>query len=227
MAQVNDTLIEPDVVESVGLSDPVADVRATSSRGTLDETVFETFKRDIFEINGRLKQVVYPHFVLNRQATSEQETGAAVHCDLWAPLAFIILYSVSVSRSHAKSLFSGLFVSMWGALALMALHLRLVKPHEQHSLMSYVSMSGYCLFPQVVNSILGQFVLPLIFKLGRGAPWSIRILMVLRVLLLAISVVWSVNSIRVVAKCQTVVEIYPLALCFFVIGWLSIVFRHI
>lgn len=224
MVQANDTLIEPDVVESAGLSDPMTDVRATSNRGTLDETIFETFKRDVLEINARLRQVVYPHFVLSPQVAADLESDAAVHCDLWAPLAFIILYSVFVSRSNAKSLFSGLFVSLWGALVLMAVHLRLVKPYEKNSLMSYISMSGYCLFPQVVNSMLGQLILPLIFKLAHGSHWSIRFLVATRVLLLVASVMWSVNSIRIVAKCQTLVETFPLALCFFVIGWLSIVF---
>lgn len=224
MVEVNDTLIEPDVVEPVVLGDPLGDVRPTSNRGTLDETIFETLKRDVLEINSRLKQVVYPHFVLNRQPATDFAADTAVHCDLWAPLAFIILYSVSVSRSNAKSLFSGLFVSLWGALVVMAVHLRLVKPHEKNSLMSYVSMSGYCLFPQVVNSILGQLVLPLIFSLGHGSHWSIRILIITRVLLAVASVMWSINSFRVVANCQSLVEIYPLALSFFVIGWLSIVF---
>lgn len=222
MPEANDTFIEPDVAALP--ADPVNNVAPTFKRGTLDETVLETFKRDVLEINARLKQVVYPHFFFRGQDVGEFQDDSAIHCDLWAPLAFIILYSVSASRSNAKSLFSGLFVSLWGALLLMAVHLKLVKPHDRNSLVSYVSMAGYSLFPLVVNSVLGQLILPAIFTIGRGSQWSIRILLLLRLLLLAGAVTWSMNSIRIVTKCRTFVEIFPLALCFLGIGWLSVIF---
>lgn len=223
MSQPNDTFIEPDVAETATRDDPSVGVRPTSNRGTLDETILETFKRDVLEINARLKQVVYPHFVLRGQDVNQYQNDTAIHCDLWAPLAFIILYSVSTSRSNAKTLFSGLFVSLWAALAIMAVHLRLVKPYEKSSLISYVSMAGYCLFPLVINSIIGQLILPAIFNFGHGASWAVRTLLILRLLLLASAVTWSMNSFRIVAKCKGFVEIFPLALCFLGIGWLSVI----
>lgn len=221
MTEANDIFIEPDVAETAVPQDPDG-VLPRSSRGTLDESIFETFKRDVLGINARLKQVVYPHFFLRGQDLSHYQSDA-IHCDLWAPLAFVILYSVSVSRSNARSLFSGLFVALWAALLIMAVHLRLVKPHEKSSPLSYVSMAGYCLFPLVINSIVGQLILPAIFRIGHGAHWAVRALLTLRLLLLAASVTWSVNSIRIVAKCQSFVEVFPLALCFFCIGWLSVI----
>ncbi|QLL32730.1 hypothetical protein HG536_0D02520 [Torulaspora globosa] len=223
MPEADDNFIEPDVAETAVTQDPVDGVLPISSRGTLDESIFETLKRDVLGINARLKQVVYPHFFLRGQDISHYQNDAGIHCDLWAPLAFIIVYSVSVSRSNARSLFSGLFVSLWAALLIMAVHLRLVKPHEKSSLVSYVSMAGYCLFPLVINSIVGQLILPAVFRIGHGASWAVRTLLILRLLLLTGSVTWSMNSIRIVAKCQSFVEVFPLALCFFGIGWLSVI----
>ncbi|QLQ79605.1 hypothetical protein HG537_0C02520 [Torulaspora globosa] len=223
MTETVDSFIEPDVTETAVPQDASDGVLPTSNRGTLDESIFETFKRDVLGINARLKQVVYPHFFLRGRDISHYQNDTNISCDLWAPLAFIILYSVSVSRSNARTLFSGLFFSLWAALLVMAVHLRLVKPHEKSSLISYVSMAGYCLFPIVINSLVGQLILPSIFRIGHHTGWSIRTLLILRLLLLAASVTWSMNSIRIVAKCQSCVEIFPLALCFFSIGWLSVI----
>ena len=44
----------------------VPDTGSTSERGTLDESVYETLRRDISNINTTLKKVVYPHFPSGR-----------------------------------------------------------------------------------------------------------------------------------------------------------------
>ncbi|GAV56282.1 hypothetical protein ZYGR_0BB00590 [Zygosaccharomyces rouxii] len=195
-----------------------------SQRGTLDETILKTFKRDIKDINSRLKQVVYPSLFMKKFGGSGQDyTNASVHCDLWAPLTFIILYAVSVSPAHAKTLFSSLFVTQWFVLLVMATHLRLTKPQEKTSLISYLSVSGYCLFPQVVNAVISRLLLPLILKVAHESPWCIRALVLLRILLMGICLFWSVNSISSVTKSDNFIETYPLALCFFGIGWLTVI----
>lgn len=196
-----------------------------SQRGTLDESILKTFKRDVKDINTRLKQVVYPNvFNLGSHSNSQQQdfTNASVHCDLWAPLTFIILYAVSVSPAHAKTLFSSLFVTQWFVLLLMATHLRLTKPQTKTSLISYVSVSGYCLFPQVLNAMVSRLLLPLILKVAHNSSWCIRVLVLLRILLLGICLFWSVTSISFVTKSNNFIEIYPLALCFIGIGWLTV-----
>lgn len=199
------------------------DGRSISLRGTLDESVLETFKRDVRDINTRLKQVVYPEFLIRKLDGSGQDfTNASVHCDLWAPLTFIILYAVSVSPAHAKTLFSSLFVTQWFVLLVMATHLRLTKPQEKTSLISYVSVSGYCLFPQVMNAVISRLLLPLILKVTHNSQWCVRVLVLLRLLLMAICLFWSVSSISMVTKSNNLIEIYPLALCFFGIGWLTV-----
>lgn len=193
-------------------------------RGTLDESVMETLQRDLFEINSRLKQVVYPHFPASVIASIDDSTFATPVChssDLWAPLTFIILYSLIVS--HAKSLFSSLFITCWSILVVMALHLRLTKPHQPVSLISYVSESGYCLFPQVVQSLLTQIVIPMFLKvvLKGKTHWQIRISAILELFLMAVCLLWSLSAISLVTNAKGYVQVYPLALCFFGLAWLS------
>lgn len=194
-------------------------------RGTLDESIAKTFKRDIKEINVRLKQVVYPEFLIRKLGGSNDPdfTNASVHCDLWAPLTFVILYAVSVSPAHAKTLFSSLFVTQWFVLLAMATHLRLTKPQEKTSLISYVSVSGYCLFPQVINAVISRLLLPLILRVMHNSAWCVRAIVVARILLMGTCLFWSVSSISMVTKSNNFIEIYPLALCFFGIGWLTVI----
>lgn len=227
-----DATIEPDFIEAdapmvaAGVAAATTDgaFQDPGSRGTLDETVLETLKRDVVDINSRLKQVVYPHFPSFFCQCSEgmgaaNDNDISANCDLWAPLAFIILYSLFVS--HAQSLFSSLFVSSWFILLVMALHLRLTKPHQKVSLISYISISGYCLFPQVLNALLSQLLLPLAFHIGRENHWVVRILSFLQLVIMALCLMWSVAAVSWVTKSKTVIEIYPLALCFFGMAWLS------
>ena len=126
----DDTIIEPDFIEAdapmvAGAGSADEGFQDSASRGTLDETVLKTLKRDVVDINSRLKQVVYPHFPsllrcwcggLGAEDTgsSAADSDISANCDLWAPLAFIILYALFVS--HAQSLFSSLFVSSWFCL---------------------------------------------------------------------------------------------------------------
>ncbi|CAI4039092.1 hypothetical protein SMKI_07G0630 [Saccharomyces mikatae IFO 1815] len=226
-----DTTIEPDFIEpegplavSGGAADSIGGVLQTSgSRGTLDETVLQTLKRDVVDINSRLKQVVYPHFPsffsCSEDGLETSDKDISANCDLWAPLAFIILYSLFVS--HARSLFSSLFVSSWFVLLVMALHLRLTKPHQKVSLISYISISGYCLFPQVLNALIAQLLLPLVFHVGRQNRWIVRILSLVKLVVMVLCLMWSVAAVSWVTKSKTVIEIYPLGLCLFGMAWLS------
>ena len=101
---------------------------ARISRGTLDETAAQTLKRDLHQINNRLKQVVYPHFPI-RSADTEGapvlESSSNDRCtDLWAPLVFTLAYSVALSRASDR--FSGSFVFSWAVIIAMAVHLSLI-----------------------------------------------------------------------------------------------------
>lgn len=221
MSSADDT-IEQDIIDtptSAGIGG--GPVRGASERGTLDESVYETFKRDVVDINTRLKQVVYPHFWICCRYTSV-EAEQDVHCDLWAPLTFILIYTISVSRSDTAALFSTVFVSLWAILLIMALHLRLTKIQDSNSLLSNISISGYCLFPMVINNLLSQVLLPLVFH-DLGNALIYRIYTSLRLVILGGALFWSIAAIRYVTKSDTFIQTYPLVLCFLGIGWLSII----
>ncbi|CCE62748.1 hypothetical protein TPHA_0D01070 [Tetrapisispora phaffii CBS 4417] len=201
------------------------------SRGTLDESVLDTLKRDIIEINNRLKQVVYPHFPSSYAlagGVSQVNGGNSVDdlhaqsSDLWAPLTFVISYSLIVS--HAQSLFSSLFITCWFILLVLALHLRLTKPHQSMSLISYISLSGYCLFPLVIQALLTQTLLPLLLRVALKGHTNlqVRINAILKLILISVCLMWATTAITLVTNAKGVVQVYPLALCLFGLAWLSI-----
>lgn len=212
--------IEPDYVEPVAA--PSGALPTTSNaRGTLDEPVADTFKRDVSQINAKLRQVVYPHFPValgTGDLADDQEFVKGA--DLWAPLSFIILFSLTLSQAH--SLFSSLFVLCWSILLVVAFHLKLTR-QTPGSLLSYVSLSGYCLFPQVINSTLCSIVYPLLLRAVGSGPWKMRCLLILKLVTFVLCSLWSFSSVCFVSRAQGIVEKYPLALCFIGIGWLCVV----
>ena len=208
----------------------------SSSCGTLDESVLATLRRDVDGINATLRKVVYPHFPSRQLLSSADSAEAAANplsstgdgtiedisanCDLWAPLLFVIAYSLCVS--HARSLFSSLFVLCWALLLCMSLHLRLTKPRENVNLITYVSLAGYCMFPQVINAALTQVVYPVLLHLG-GAHrhWTVRILTLLDIATLACCMVWSLTAISLVTNARGFIQIFPLGLCLLGLSWLA------
>lgn len=205
------------------------DVIGGLNRGTLDESVAHTLKRDVYDINSKLKQVVYPHMPSRRymaEGTTEDgqnnDDQIFSSSDFWAPLAFIILYAVCVS--HAKTLFSSVFVSSWFVLLVMALHLKLTKPRQNASLLSYISLSGYCLFPLVINALVVQIILPAIFHaMKESQGWKVRIHSLLKLTCFAFCFVWSFSCSAIVTRAKGFVQLYPLGLCLFGLGWLSVI----
>ncbi|SCW01083.1 LAFE_0D04698g1_1 [Lachancea fermentati] len=191
-----------------------------SVRGTLDEPVSATLKRDIYEINGRLKQVVYPHFPFGAGVAAE-ESEITASADLWAPLCFTILYALALS--FGRTLFSSLFVLSWASMLAMGLHLRATKPHAAVSLMSYVSGTGYCLFPQVINAVFSSVLFPLFVHVFPAVSWRLRILVLLRIITFVLCSAWSYKAACVVTCSNTSVERYPLALFLVGLGWLCVV----
>ena len=220
-------LAGPDAVEGDG-------DMSGSARGTLDESVMATLRRDVDGINATLRKVVYPHFP-SRQLLAGSAAEAApplsssgegsiedisANCDLWAPLLFVITYSLCVS--HARSLFSSLFVLCWALLLCMSLHLRLTKPRENVNLITYISLAGYCIFPQVVNAVLTQVVYPVLLHIG-GAHrhWMVRILTLLDIVTLVCCMVWALTAISLVTNARGFVQIFPLGLCLLGLSWLA------
>lgn len=190
-----------------------------SSRGTLDESIFSTFQRDYYEIHGKLRKVVFPNFPIGSTDSHIEQVFQGT--DLWAPLFFIILYSFFTSHGHRH--FSGYFLLSWLLIGVMATHLKLMKPHEHMSWMSYVSLSGYCLFPLMLESVMCSVLLPLLLKIPAINKHFISLVIVAKLASFALFTTWSVVSICRVSNSQMLVERYPLLLCLVTIGWITVI----
>ncbi|SCU87835.1 LAMI_0D07668g1_1 [Lachancea mirantina] len=225
-------LIEPDYEAAADSRDletgGIAVGLGQDTRGTLDESIAATLKRDVTQINSRLKQVVYPHFPFGNAAV-QTETGETLSgstsdsADLWAPLCFSILYALALSRG--KSLFSSIFVLAWAALLAMGIHLKVSKGRvaAQNSLFANISGCGYCIFPQVLCVVLSIYLYPVV---ARPLPISGArsfVVTFLRLVTFALCSVWSCKAAFVVTGAQDAVERYPLILILAGLAWLPVV----
>ncbi|CUS22985.1 LAQU0S07e04698g1_1 [Lachancea quebecensis] len=194
-----------------------------STRGTLDEPVSQTLKRDVLRINTRLKQVVYPHFPLqarNAEALDSPDNGCT---DLWAPLVFTILYAVALSRTSDR--FSGSFVLSWTAIIAMALHLTVTRSESVSNgpVLTYVSSAGYCLFPQVLNAVLSAVLFPLATAAIPSQAWKVRVLVLLRLFSFATCSFWACRSSFKATAASGRTERFPLLLLQLTLGWACMV----
>ncbi|SCV00829.1 LANO_0F08768g1_1 [Lachancea nothofagi CBS 11611] len=236
-------LIEPDFDASERLTNPFSDpgvldagLIPRAGRGTLDESVAQTLKRDLLQINSRLKQVVYPRF--SRSTSRDQPTrdpesmiqprgmgsSAQDHCaDLWAPLLFTIAYSVALSRRSEQ--FSNLFVLSWAALGAIAVHLTLGKTDDGRNtpFLAAVSTCGYCLFPHVINAISSSLLFPLFTALILAGQWRYRVLAVLRIVVFAACSFWSCSSAFNAMGAKGPLDKYPLILVLLTLNWSCVV----
>ncbi|SCV04186.1 LAME_0H16446g1_1 [Lachancea meyersii CBS 8951] len=235
-------LVEPDFVVSGQPSNPFADANMsslpTSGRGTLDEPITETLKRDLLQINSRLKEVVYPQFPLRWRSAGERNNDpewtlpddngiSAVqkdHCaDLWAPLLFTIAFSVALSR--ASDQFSRIFVLSWASLAILAVHLTLGSSKDSGKLafLTAVSTCGYCFFPQVINAIMSSLLLPLIMSFIGNEPLKFRVLIIARLAIFFGCAFWSCQSCFKASKAESFLDRFPLVQIMLVLNWTCVV----
>ncbi|CAI5150678.1 BEM_HP_G0079280.mRNA.1.CDS.1 [Saccharomyces cerevisiae] len=103
----------------------------------------------------------------------------------------------------------------------MALHLRLTKPHQRVSLISYISISGYCLFPQVLNALVSQILLPLAYHIGKQNRWIVRSLSLVKLVVMALCLMWSVAAVSVGYQEQDHYRDIPSGTLSFGMAWLS------
>lgn len=202
-----------------GANGIAADVNPVMKRGTLDESVVETLTKDFFDIVERLKLTFTP--ILGLNVSDDEINDLAKSCDMWAPLLFIIFYSLCVS--HGKSIFSTLFMFCWFTLLLMGLHLRLIEPTRKISLISYISLCGYPLSLQVLYSLISQLLVPVIIKVSRGNGAVVGVLTVVKLLLLAGTVYTSVKCSAFITRCHGFVQLFPLGILYLTLGWISTV----
>ncbi|KAH3901616.1 uncharacterized protein SCODWIG_02417 [Saccharomycodes ludwigii] len=234
--------IEPDtVISTLPAQSNISNTTSlTFQRGTLDESIWETIKRDLLNINNRLKQVIYPSCINNRLATTD--TAIDNNSDLWAPLLFILIYS---SITTKESSFSTLFVITWGLSLLIGLHLKnscattsanLTTPNnilnKKSILLNNVSVFGYCLFPIMLSSIFIIYLLPLILKaLPSSSIILIHVLdLVVKLISCFIMTYWSYSSLLFCIKNSNAsinyefdfIAKYPVFISYLLLSWFVI-----
>ncbi|AMD19872.1 HCL279Wp [Eremothecium sinecaudum] len=220
-ATLGDFEIEADLLDPIETTTTNVGQQPKSARGTLDESIRSTLKRDVDNIHARLREVVYPHFPMGIWAGRETNSQIYKHnTDLWAPLVFVILNSLIMSNSQ-HSLFSSVFVLNWAVIAVIATHIKLIHTGESISWLAYVSMGGYCMFPLVLNSLLNVVCYPLLLRLFLSGAWELRVLYLVRIFSIILFSLWAYASICAVSRCQGFAERYPLGMCLFGLGILS------
>ena len=198
-----------------------ADISPAMERGTLDESVVETLSKDIHDIMKRLKLTFAPLLRIN--VSNEDINDLSKSCDMWAPLLFIIFYSLCVSRG--KSIFSTLFLFSWFTLFFMGLHLRLIEPTRKISLISYISLCGYPVSLIVMYSLLSQILIPIVIKISSTSSQNIiiRLLTIVELIALIGTVFTSVRCSAFITRSKGFVQLFPLGILYLILGWIATV----
>ncbi|KAK6460442.1 hypothetical protein DFJ63DRAFT_337815 [Scheffersomyces coipomensis] len=156
-----------------------------------------------------------------QEATTGIESGDLINegnleWDLWGPLIFSLLYSVTLGvtaqNQQTNSVFSGSFSFIWLFFIVIGLNIQLLG--GTISFMSAISAAGYSMFPIVVGSLISALVI----------KWKL-----LRLGVLIILNIWSIYVGVLSLKCSGVLPgrvllaIYPVALMYSVLSWLVVI----
>ena len=176
---------------------PLGSVESTSyNKGTLDESVTETLKRDIFRIGRKM------YSVLNPFSNIKDRHKLIMQWDLWGPLIFTILLSctLSINNKEKGEIFVLVFFIVWFGSFLIYLNGNLLG--SKLGMFHIMCLIGYCMVPLNFSSI--------IFSLANFHD-------IFRVILVILCCVWSsYSSIGFVKDCvpeeQKILVIYPIIL---------------
>ncbi|KAI9892288.1 MAG: hypothetical protein M1814_001747 [Vezdaea aestivalis] len=169
---------------------PGEDRRATSN--TLDETVWETLSRDFLAVWEKMKQVLWPKYLLGGMLQRGGGIGAARDgilgagrwpdadvvlqggmseglrdWDLWGPLVFCLLLSTLLSMTakedQTSAVFAGVFAIIWIGEAVVTFQIKLLGGNI--SFFQSICIIGYTLFPLVIAALLSAVRLPAIARI--------------------------------------------------------------
>lgn len=168
-----------------------------NNKGTLNEPVSDTLKRDLLRIGIKM------YSVLNPFSDSQNRPMLLMQWDLWGPLIFTILLSLTLSIVSQKingEMFVLVFVIVWAGSFLIYLNGNLLG--AKLGMFHIMCMIGYCMVPLNFCSI--------IFALGTFHE-------MLRLLIVAFCCAWaSYSSIGFVKSCvpedKRLLMIYPVIL---------------
>lgn len=161
----------------------------------------------------------------NNDDDDDRETGATnnellaqgnLEWDLWGPLIFSLIYSVTLGLSASKDqtnlVFSGSFSFIWLFFIVIGLNIQLLGGNV--SFMSAISATGYSMFPIVSGGLFCSLLI----------KWKL-----FRILLMFVLGAWSTYAGIMSLKCsgvlpgRVVLAVYPVALMYSVLSWLCII----
>jgi len=183
-----------------------ANARASSDEWrTLDETIWQTMKRDADRVYANARAVLFPIDFFRADAMRLREW------DLWGPLVFVLAlsYALSAGSADADAAFSVVFATVAiGAVALTA---------------NVVLLGGKIIFLQSV-SLLGYCVAPLALASALGLAWSNAWY---RASVTCAAVAWSsIASVpfvsAAVSRERRTLAVYPVMLMYVFLGWLAV-----
>eukprot|EP00775_Hariotina_reticulata_P011269 gene11269-11419_t len=174
---------------------------------TLDESIWQTLKRDVFTIGRNLRSVLIP---VNWDFQNHQ---AALHnWDLWGPLIFMLSLAITLSVGEKKpsDVFALVFTEV--ALGAVVLTVNVILLGGNIVFFQSLCLIGYCLFPIVIAGIVCTFV-----KLS----W-------IRTLVLVLCLGWASFATvpfigKTVSQQRRALAVYPVLLMYVSIGWLALV----
>eukprot|EP00210_Caulerpa_lentillifera_P002486 g2383.t1 len=187
---------------------PPTDVAHDELRGnTLDESIWETFKRDIIRIGMNLRLVLFPFII------SKDKSRSLKNWDLWGPLIFTLLLGVvlaSQSNEETGRVFTVTFALLGIGAVLLTMNIILLGG----TIVFFQSLCllGYCLVPLVVAAAIISIF---------DANW-------LRWILTIIGIAWAIAASypfvnEASPKERLVLAVYPVVLMYFCVGWMIIV----
>lgn len=201
--------LENSPVQSLDVSNPPTTISTASlgsvnskmyeynDKGTLNEPVIDTLKRDLLRIGRKM------YSVLNPFSDTQNRPMLLMQWDLWGPLVFTILLSLTlsiVSQTINGQMFVLVFVIVWAGSFLIYLNGNLLG--AKLGMFHIMCMVGYCMVPLNFCSI--------IFALGTFHE-------ILRLLIVGFCCTWaSYSSIGFVKSCvpedKRLLMIYPVIL---------------
>lgn len=173
---------------------------------TLDESVWETLKRDLVRVGRNLKQVLLP-------AAAQDETHQTLRdWDLWGPLVFVLVLSsaLCIGASHPSTVFAVVFVIVSMGAVVLTANVQLLGGHI--IFFQSLCVLGYCLFPLSLAAIAS------IFLHNKVA----------RMVVVAGAVFWAASAAlpfigSSVPDTRRVLAVYPLLLLYTCLAWLTLV----
>ena len=120
------------------------------SRMTLDEPVLASLKRDLFLIYNKLKHVITPRL-------SSRKIEELYNWDLWGPLIFCFLLSISLSNeNNESSTFVLIFSIFWIGGLIVTFNGQFLGANI--GICQMICLLGYCSFPITLSGIIIGFL---------------------------------------------------------------------